>query len=139
LILNPTEVAFGSERWANVTAVAVDRVSRRTIVEWGDAGPHVAFADVARQEVTVRVVMALERGDLGAPALGAMGTLAFMTAPSGADLSRRRVSMQAVVTGVSHQIETGKRAAATRTVELVAVASAGNVDPVAITDGGPTL
>ena len=55
LVLNPPLVKFAAATWTDVTVVMVDRLSDRTVVERGDLGPHVTFADAPEQRVVIRV------------------------------------------------------------------------------------
>ncbi|NUQ69174.1 MAG: hypothetical protein HUU18_12985 [Phycisphaerales bacterium] len=130
LVLSPRSVRFGGKTWENVALVAVDRVATRQSVEWGDRGPHVVFADVAAQRVNVRVVLDMSGDDVGAPLPGETGLLTFYTARSASESGRVRVSLQAVVTGVSHEISL-KRGVA-RTLDFVGVSSDGAADPVSV-------
>jgi hypothetical protein len=134
LVLNPAAVSFADEVWEGVIALAIDRSAAREVVGYGDAGPHATFADVPAQDVSVRVVMELTRGDVSPLAPGAMGTLWAVTGPGGSDAGRRRVSMTAVVRRVTHEVSSRK--GALRTVELVAISPDGVSDPVTVTDEG---
>lgn len=134
LVLNPRRVVFAGTEWPGVTLVAVDREATRVAVEWGDAGPHPTFADVTEQRVGVRVVIELGDEDVGSPVPGAAGTLSFHTSRSGSEGGRRRVSMSAVVTGVSHELSLKR--GAVRTIDLVAVSADGAADPVTLADTG---
>jgi len=134
LVLSPRMVRFGGKTWANVSLVAVDRVATRTGVEWGDRGPHVVFADVAEQRVNARVVVELDADDVGSPVPGDAGLLSFYTSLSGSESGRVRVSMQAVVTGVSHELSLKR--GVVRTVDLVGVSSDGAADPVGVVSVG---
>lgn len=130
LLLTPRAVRFGEATWEDVSAVVVDRASRRSVVEWSDLGPHAVLADVPEQEVTVRVVQSLTRDAPDAPRPGDAGQLSFDTSPAGTDTGRRRVSAQAVVLGVRHELSV--KGGATRTVTLVAVSPDGAADPVIV-------
>lgn len=131
LVLSPREVRFGGETWAGVASVAVDRRASRAVVEWSDAGPHAAFADVAEVEVRVRVTQHLDADASDGPEAGASGTLTFVTAPGRSGAHRRRVSAACVVLGVTHEVS--ERRAGVRTIELVAVSPDGGAgDPVSV-------
>jgi hypothetical protein len=134
LILNPRRVIFADQPWEQVTLVAIDRRAQRLALEWSDAGPHAVFADVPEQRVDLRVVMDVERDDIGGPAPGQLGELTLVTSPTASDARRRRLTVSAVVTAVSHEVSLRK--GAVRTVELVAVSAGGADDPIAITEAG---
>jgi hypothetical protein len=131
LLLNPRRVTFADETWEDVVAVSIDRAAAEEALEWGDLGPHVVFADVPRQRVTIRVVQELSRDDLGAPRPAEEGEISFFTSPATSDAWRRKVSARAVVMSVSHEVSL--RRASTRTVTLVAVSEDGSADPVSVT------
>jgi len=134
LLLNPRSVRFGALVWEGVTILAIDRAGARVTVAWGDKGPHAVFADVPEQRVSVRVVMEVDRDDVGVPRPREVGVLSFYTSPNDSDGGRRRVSMTAVVTGVSHELSQKK--GALRTVEMVAVSADGAADPVSVVEAG---
>lgn len=131
LVLNPRRVRFGAAVWEEVTAVAVDRSAEREVVEWGDLGPYTIFADVPEQRVTVKVVQEVMRGGIEAPRPGEEGELVFFTSPAATEAGRQRVSVQAVVTDVEHELSL--RGGAVRTVTLVGVSADGVTDPVTVT------
>jgi hypothetical protein len=131
LLLNPHSVKFGSARWDDVAALAVDRGASRLNLEWSDSGPHVVFADVPEERLTIRVTRRLQREATFGPRPGDAGELVAYTSPTAADASRRRVRIESVVTAVSHEISAK---AALQTVTLVGVSSNGAVDPVVIED-----
>lgn len=130
LVMNPRMVRFGAKAWENVALVAVDRVGARTVAEFSDSGPHVVYADVPEQRVNVRVVVDLGDDDVGSPVPGDAGLLSFATSRSGSEAGRVRVSLQAVVTGVSHELSLKR--GVVRTVEFVGVSSDGAQDPVSV-------
>lgn len=132
LLLNPRMVRFGAEMWQDVSAVVIDRSAARQVVEWSDDGPHVVLADVPEQKVTVRVVQDVASDDVDAPTPGEQGELRFYTSPTAAEGGRRRVSTEAVVLSVTHELSLKK--GAVRTVTLVAVSADGATDPISITD-----
>lgn len=134
LILNPRKVTFGPAVWDNVSLVAIDRAAEKVIAEWGDAGPHAVLADVPRQKVSITVQMDLLREDLAGPAPGDQQQLELVTTPTAADSTRRRLRTQAVVTAVRHEVSLKR--GAVRVIELIAVSTAGNLDPITITDAG---
>jgi len=132
LVLNPREVTFDGETWGNVSLVAIDRKAETSVVEFGDLGPHAVFADVPARRVEIRVERDVVRDDLGGPLPGQIGELAFFTAPTASNAGRKRVTSQAVVLGVRHELSTKK--GAIRRIDLVAVSPDGAQDPVSIQD-----
>lgn len=138
LLLQPKSVRFGDTDWAGVRSVAIDYKSEKAIAEWSDDGPHVVFADVARQKVVIRVTQELGADDLVTPGLGEAGTLALESArnASGADVSR--VDVSGVVTDVTYTLRGGASATSpgTRTITLIAVSADGTTDPVRVTPVG---
>ncbi len=130
--LNPGKVTFGSVVWPGVSSVAVGRGAARSVVEFGDAGPHAVLADVPAQRVVVTVVQDLLGDDLDSPVPGDAGTLEFETAPNRGDAGRKRVTASVVVLSVSYRVA-GRNGSA-RTVEFVAVSGDGVTDPVAVVD-----
>ena len=138
VILNPTSVRFGDGVLEGVSSVSIDRVAEREVVEWSDAGPHAAFADVPEQRINARIVQALPRGAIDAPRPGDMAMLSLVT--QGDDQSRVKVSANAVVTRVTHAVRDAiKGDGITRTIELVLVSSDGLADPIAITPAGNAI
>lgn len=133
LVLDPTRVSYAGEGWSGVRSVAVDRVADGELVEYGDDGPHVVFADAPKQKVTVKVVRRLPTGTLDGPTPGGEGVLSFETAVGRTDGSRSVVSLTGVVTKVIHGVG---REGVEQSVTLVAVASGGGVDPVTVTPAG---
>ena len=132
LVLNPRVVKFGPAVWEGVLAVTVDRLANKRIVEWSDAGPHAVFADVPEQRIEVRITQELVREDLAGPAPGQQAELSLSTSPASGDAGRKKVSLQAVVVQVSHELSLKK--GALRVIELVAVSATGSADPVTISD-----
>lgn len=132
LVLNPRVVKFGPAVWEGVLAVAVDRLANKRIIEWSDAGPHATFADVPEQRIEVKVTQELVREDLAGPVPGQQAELVLHTSPTASDAARRRVSLQAVVVQVSHELSLKK--GAVRVIELVAVSATGSADPVVISE-----
>lgn len=129
LVLNPSEVVFAGEAWSDVWSVLIDRVGEEIIAERGDAGAEVVFADVTGVRVNVKVVRDMLRGDVGSPRPGQSAVLSLATSIGASDAERRTVSMQAVVTGVKHEVTLR---GATRTVEFVAISPDGHSDPVTV-------
>ncbi|MEM7755176.1 MAG: hypothetical protein AAF297_06030 [Planctomycetota bacterium] len=129
-VLNPGVVEFEGEGWEDVLSVNVSRFGEEVAVEFADAGPHVLFCDVPRQQVNVRVVQRVVGDDLSAPGLGDSGTLVFETAANSSAARRAGVEIEAVVTGVQYSVASGGEAR--RTVSLVGVSEDGVVDPVGV-------
>lgn len=136
LAINPQTVKFGASAWPNVASVTVDRAADKLVADVSDLGPHVVLVDVPEQRVAVRVVADLQGEDLNGPRPGDAGTLVFFTSPAGTDGGRKKVSMNAVVTGVRHP---GGPRGFTRAIDLIAVSSDGITDPITIADAGGEL
>lgn len=132
LLLNPRSVTFAGKVWEDVSAVVIDRAAVRAVKEWSDLGPHVVLADVPEQLVTLRIIQRVAREDVGAPAPGETGGLAFHTAPAGGDTPRRRFTAQCVVTDVTH--EPSLKNGAVRTIRLIAISPDGAAEPITIED-----
>jgi hypothetical protein len=132
LLMNPRQVRFGATRWNDVRAVAIDRTPARELVEFGDHGPHAVFADVPEQRVDIRVIQDLSGADesVDAPLPGEQAELSLHIAPTGASAARKRVSAQAVILRVTHEVSLKR--GAVRTVDLVAISDDGDDDPVTI-------
>ncbi len=128
LLLNPRHVTFAGALWNDVAAVTIDRSARRTALEWSDLGPHAVLADVPEQQVTIRVVQHLARGDIGAPRPSDEGELTFHTSPAGADSPRKRIAAHCVVLDVTHELSL--KHGALRTITLVALSTDGAADPI---------
>lgn len=130
LILNPRSVSFGATTYPDVLLVAIDRSAKRLALEWSDLGPHVAFADVPEQIITVKLVQEVMDGSPNGPGPGESATLTFVTSPTGSDSAAVRLTATAVVTSCTHEITTGGRnIGARRTVEFVLVSATGAADP----------
>ncbi len=134
LILNPERVAFGGEVWEGVRVVSIDRTAEREVVEWGDDGPSVVLADVAEERVSISVEVDVAGTDLGGVRPGDEGELVVFVSAAASDAGRVRVQVNGVVVGVRQMLGPGRSGGAIRRITLVAVASAGDVDPVVIED-----
>lgn len=132
LVIKPAVVEFRGEAWLRVASVSVSRFADRLVVEHGEQGPHVVFVDVPEQRVEVSVVQELAGDDLGGPDVSERGTFRFETTPSGGDAGARRVSMTAMVVGVSVELST--RGGHRRRVRLIAETDDGADDPVSVVD-----
>lgn len=131
VILNPRQVKFGSATWPDIAGVAIDRSAHKTIEDWSDLGPYAVLADVPEQKVRVTVVQEVVRDDVNVPRPGEMGELSFYISPTASDAGRKRVTMEAVVLDVKHELSLRK--GAVRTVTLAAVSTDGT-DPVVVSD-----
>lgn len=129
LVLNPSQVVFAGEVWKNVRSVAVDRVAEEVIAERGEGGAEVVFADVPAVRVNVKVVREMNESDVGGPRAGQSAVLVFVTSLGASDAQKKTISMQAVVTGVRHEVNAR---GATRIVEFVALSADGHSDPVSV-------
>jgi hypothetical protein len=129
LVLGPESVEFEGEVWSGVEAVAIDRTAKRELVEVGDLGPHVVFADIPERRVNVKVVRKIDRSELESVKPGDEGELSFRAGFGRTDAGWSRVSTDVVVTRVAHDFgPDGVR----RVVTMVAVSADGLVDPVLI-------
>ncbi len=130
VIIKPTGVTFGVQAWADVTSVVIDREAAEAVVEWTDAGPHAAFADVPAQRVTVRVERMIGGpGEMDAPRPGEMQTLGVQWSRGRSSAAELAMTARCVVMRVVHEA-TGK--GVTRRVDLVAVSVDGVRDPVTV-------
>jgi len=129
LVLSPESVEFEGESWPAVELISIDRTSKREVVEFGDAGPQVVFVDVPERRVNVRVVRRIERSELDSVRPGDAGELSFRAGFGRTDAGWSEVSLDAVVTRVTHEFERG---GVKRVVVMVAVSSDGVTDPVRV-------
>jgi hypothetical protein len=138
LMMSPRVVKFGAVVIERVVAVAVDRAAAKSAVEWGDGGPHVVFADVPEQRVTVTVRQVLTREDAADLTPGTSGMLVFFTGPTGAEGGRRKISGTAVLMGAESDVRGGEGvdASAGRTLRFVMVSADGSADPITVSDAG---
>lgn len=132
LVLNPQSVKLLGQPVERVRRVAVHRTPGRTILEWGNLGPHATFADVPEQRVEIELVADLERGSLDGPTPGDDGTLELFTSPTAGSGGRRRVEASVVVTAVHDEVEPGGKAQ--RRVKMAALSSDGLEDPIDISN-----
>jgi len=132
LILNPRTVTCGAARWDSVQSVALDRIPHRIVESWTDTGPYAVFADIPEESLRITIVQELSPPDLGAPKPGDRATLSFYTSPTAGDTRRQRLSADAVVLRISHDLSI--KGAPTRTILLAPVSADGTADPIAITD-----
>lgn len=87
--------------------------------------------------MNVRVVVELSDDDVGAPVPGESATLSFHTSKGASEAGRKKVSLVAVVTGVTHELSLKR--GAVRQIDLVAVSSDGAADPVNVVNEGAEL
>ncbi|MEI7658711.1 MAG: hypothetical protein WCK33_11670 [Phycisphaerae bacterium] len=131
VIIKPSGVTFGTQAWSDVTSVVIDREAEKAVVEWTDAGPHVAFADVPAQRVTVRVERVVASpAEVEGPRPGDLQTLGVQWSRGVSSAAELAMTARCVVLRVTHEA-TGK--GVSRRVELVAVSTDGVRDPVTIT------
>jgi len=128
IIFWPRRVTFGAETWDGVVAVSIDRVGVRAVVEWSDYGPHPIFADSPELRTTITVSMEIMRGVVASPRPGQVAMLTVDISPNTSQSQVRRVTAQAVVVRVTHDLTVKK--GAVRTIELLAVSSDGAADPI---------
>lgn len=137
LILSPDIIRFEDLIWDDASAIAIDRAAARTIAEFSDLGPHIAFADVPEKRTTVRITRTLRRADPTndpAPHVGRLGTLTFYTSTELGDLGRRRITVNGILTGVETQLGTPTRPRTTQVLTFLALSpNGGAADPVTIT------
>jgi len=127
--LNPRRVTIAGEELSHVSVVTVDRKADRVVVEYSDVGPHVAFADVPEQRVTITLVRTLvNEGASGALRPGDKGALTFRTSPSASDAQTREISAEVVITAVEHEVSAKK--GAMQTLACVAISPDGASDPI---------
>jgi hypothetical protein len=139
LILNPRLVVFGTTTFPDVLLITIDRAAKRVAMEWGDAGPHIAFVDVPEQVVGVKVVQEIMDGSPDGPRPGESAALSFVTSPTGSDSGRLRFSGTGVVRSCTHEIvASGRNIGARRTIEFVLVSATGASDPISIVAAGAT-
>jgi len=132
LVVRPSMVKFGGKMWHGVSRIAIESSSVEIAEEWDDEGPHLMFVDSTRRRTGVSVFQDIEGDDLSSPDVGDEKTL-VIDVDRGNDADQRRISMSAVVQGVSYSLS-GSRS--TRLVRLVAVSSAGDHEPVSVSGGG---
>lgn len=129
LVLSPESVAFEGESWAAVEVISIDRTPKREVVEVGDAGPQVVFVDVPERRVNVRVVRRIERSELDSVKPGDAGELSFRAGFGRTDAGWSVVTVDAVVTRVTHEFAPD---GVKRVVVMVGVSSDGVADPVGV-------
>jgi len=136
LLLNPRLVTFASSRWDDIALIAINREAHKEIVEWSDLGPHVVLADVPEQRIEIKVIQELARDDITVPHPGDSGELSFHTSPTSTDAGRKKITTEAVILRVDHELSLKR--GALRTITLIAISQDGADDPLSITadEGG---
>ena len=133
--LEPAQATFAGEELGGVTSITLDRKADRLLVEYGDRGPHPAFADVPEQRSVLKVVRTVEADDPGSGLTpGASGLVSFVTAPDRTGVRGERVAMESGVVHVMHAAR-GARGVG-QTIEFVGVSALGTDDPVVRTPAG---
>lgn len=134
MLLHPTTVTFGTLTLNSIVAATIDRLAARDAVEFGDAGPHVAFADIPEQRTTITLTRRLEAPDLTALRPGDQAELTLTAGVGATDAARTRLTATCVVHSVRHQVSVNSpRPTATQTITLLAVSPTGATDPIALT------
>ncbi len=128
LTFHPQSVSFLSTPLPDVDAIAVDRRSSKQTEERTDLGPHIVFADVPEQRVTIAVTRTLTRDEPTSIKPGAQGQLRFTVAPSSSDALRRAFTVTAVVLSVEHDLS--RKASARQRITMLAVSTDGAADPI---------
>jgi hypothetical protein len=128
LSLHPQSVSFLGTTLSDVEAIAVDRRSSKQTEERTDLGPHLVFADVPEQRVTISITRTLTRDESTTFAPGAQGQLRFTTAPSSSDALRRTFTASAVVLSIEHELS--RKAGARQRIALLALSTDGAADPI---------
>ncbi|GAB5497450.1 MAG: hypothetical protein Phyf2KO_25300 [Phycisphaerales bacterium] len=129
LVLAPESVEFDGDPWLGVESIAIDRTAGREVVEVGDLGPHVVFADVPEQRVSVKVSRKIERSELESVLPGDEGELVFRAGFGRTDAGWSSVTIGVVVSRVDHDFDRG---GVRRVVTMVAVSADGVADPVVV-------
>lgn len=130
IVLRPDQVKFDNAAWNAVIRVSFDRIAARTVEEYDDTGPHPTLIDVPRQRIVVRVTQEIEADDLDAPTPAQLGELELI-AGGGSDAGKKRIRCNCVVESVQNRITDF---GATRNITLIAQSTAGDQDPVSITN-----
>lgn len=134
MLLHPATVAFGTLTLDAVVAVTIDRLAAREAVEFSDAGPHVAFADIPEQRTLITITRRLDRPDLTALRPGDQADLSLTAAVGASDAARARLTAPCVALSVRHHLSAaGPRPTALQTITLIAVSTDGAADPITLT------
>lgn len=129
----PNSLVFDGLPLPDATLVTIDRTAAREAVEWTDAGPHPAFADVPEQRTTITIARSLTSGDLAAPSPSRRGELTFLFSASGGttDAARKRLRADCVVREVRHDLNPAAPSAR-QLITLLALSPDGATDPITI-------
>jgi hypothetical protein len=134
MLLHPTTVQFGDLGLDGVVGLTIDRLAAREIVEFDDAGPHAAFADVSEVRTMITLTRRLTQATLDTPMPGMMAELSFTSASGSHDAGRARVWAIAVLREARHALADGGGrggASAMQTLTFIAVSDDGGAtDPV---------
>jgi hypothetical protein len=130
MLLHPDTVTFGDLALDHVLAVAIDRAAARLVADHGDLGPHVAFADVPEQRVTLTLTRRPARPEVINPRPGDQAGLAFTAAAGAADAARVRITATCVLREVRHDLTAS--GSPRQTITFIAVSPDGLQDPVTI-------
>ncbi len=128
LTFHPQSVSFLNTPLTDVDAIAVDRRSSKQTEERTDLGPHLVFADVPEQRVTIAVTRTLTRDEPTTFTPGAQGQLRFTAAPSSSDAKRRTYTATVVVLSIDYDLS--RKAAARQRIALLALSTDGAADPI---------
>lgn len=128
--LNPKGLTINGGALDGVRSVSVSRGAGHSIVEYGDEGPHVVFADVSQRRVDVRIERALEDGGTVGADVGESVSVVFEISRGASDALRRRVTISGVVLSSDVDIK-GDEGGRAR-LKIVGVSSDGSQDPVTI-------
>jgi hypothetical protein len=163
MLLHPEVVEFGEVVLPGVVGLTVSRTARGVgtketgggveIVEWGDDGPQVAFADVPSIRVTIEITRRIRHDELQSIMPGEQAELRAFVSPRGArsDVERRRIKVTCVVLSVETTLaKAAASGAATRevtaggvggvqTITLIGISSNGKNDPIVIEEVGALL
>ncbi len=133
--LNPQTVDLGGVALSEVRQVAVDEKPEKLIVDFSDAGPHVAFADVPERRSTVKIRRRVLANETLGIAVGDERVFEMRTSATAGDGSGVIVTATVVVTSVQYRLD--RHDGAEQTIEAVAVSADGSTAPVSVAaDGG---
>lgn len=141
LALAPQSVTLFGAPLADVDALAIDRRSSKQTEERTDLGPHLVFADVPEQRVTVSITRTLTRDEASTLRPGQQGELRFTVSPSDSDARRRTFVATVVLLSIDHDLSTRAGAAAgagaRQRIHAVALSTDGASDPIAESVSNP--
>lgn len=128
VILSPPAVVIGTAELRSVESVLINRTPDRLVVEHTDLGPHAAFVDVPERRVTVTIRRRVREDEPSPAKPGDSVALSLTTSESAASGRARRITANAVVTHVTHDI--GPNSAVVQTIVLIAFGTDGANDPI---------